>query len=71
MAARQSTLNCSYWKNQLQTLILSNDKIELKTAFGLSHMTLSRVLIGFVKGVHSFQPNRQKGSTTLKRLGTA
>jgi len=25
MAARQSTLNYSYWKNQLQALILIND----------------------------------------------
>jgi len=39
------TQNCSYWMNQLQILILSNDKIKLKTAFGrLSHMFLSWVL---------------------------
>jgi len=62
MAARQSTSIWSYWKNQLQILILSNGKIKLKTAFGRwSHITLGRVLIGFVRGVHSFRPNRQKG----------
>jgi len=46
----------------MEYLILSNDKIRLKTAFGrLSHMSLSRVLTGFIKGVHSFQRNRQQG----------
>jgi len=63
MANRQSTLNCNYWKNQLQALILINDNIDLKTDFGrLSHMSVSRVLFGCVKEVHSFQPNRQKGT---------
>jgi len=40
----------------------SNYEIKLKTAFGrLNHMPLSRVLTGFIKEVHSFQPNRQRG----------
>jgi len=43
-------------------LIQINDKIKLKTDYGqLSHMFLSRILTGFIKGVHSFQPNCQKG----------
>jgi len=47
--------------NTLETLILSNCKIKLKTAFSrLNHVSLSRVLTSFIKG-YSFQPNRQMG----------
>jgi len=49
-------------ESAIHTIIIRNDKIKLKTAFGrLSHIFLRRILTGFVKGAHSFQLNRKKG----------
>jgi len=37
-------------------------EIKVKTAFGqFSHLSLSGVLSGFIKGSHSFQPNPKRG----------